>query len=174
MTLPMCVACGKTVGMTASRCDKCKEILCQYCKPSHQCIDRPAREVLHLTTAHLWAERSVCKRSKVGCVITTPDMRQILAFGYNGPAKGLSDHSCTGEEGKCGCLHAEDNACIQVDARVMGKRAFVTVAPCFMCAQRLINAGVEQVYYSEAYRDTLGLEVLTACGVESRQISLAQ
>jgi len=164
-----CSECQQSVGMGASRCRGCGSIHHPACP--HECDARPAREVLHMLTATLWAKRSICKRAQVGCVITTADLRQILAFGYNGPAKGLPSSSCRGREGGCGCLHAEDNACLQVDSRATDKVAFTTTEPCRMCAQRLVNAGVRTVYYDRPYRNHEGLEVLKQCRVTVYQLS---
>lgn len=166
-----CVDCGVSLGMSsARRCKDCGIVLCSNCSIDHSCTEELPRELLHMQTALMWSERSKCKRNKVGCVITTEDMRQILAFGYNGPARGLAKNSCTDKEGGCGCLHAEDNAVIYVDATIPNKKAFVTVSPCKMCAQRLVNCNVAEVFYHEKYRDESGLEILKKCGISVHQI----
>ena len=114
--------------------------------------ERPAREQLHLLTAKLWSFRSTCKRLKCGAVITTSDYRKIVGFGYNGPAKGLPDDNCLDIMGQCGCLHAEDNAINSLRGDG-GEVIFCSTYPCFMCAQRIINAGIKKVYYLISYRE---------------------
>lgn len=132
-------------------------------------LERPSRTDLHLYAALLWAKRSVCKRTKVGVIITTNDLRRVLSIGYNGPAKGLHHSQCSEEEGKCGCLHAEDNAVSSVDSTIPNKTLFTTVAPCYMCAQRIVQANVKTVIYIDSYRDNKGLGVLRQCNVRAIQ-----
>lgn len=133
--------------------------------------DRIDRASLHMLTAMMWASRSTCRRLSVGCVITTSDLRRVLSIGYNGPAKGLSHRRCTGEPGRCGCLHAEDNAIAAVDSTIPNKAVFITAAPCETCSQRIIQAGVSRVMFAEAYRLQEGLEILRACNVHVEQWS---
>lgn len=113
------------------------------------------------------ASRSTCARLQVGCVITSIDYRQVLAVGYNGNAAGLANGCDSEEPGKCGCLHAEDNAVINCRAaRGEPKIVFVTHSPCVMCAKRFINLGdVVQVYYAQAYRSGEGLDLLIRAGI---------
>lgn len=114
---------------------------------------RISREQLHMITAMMWAERSVCKRNKVGVVITTADMRQVISFGYNGPARQLPHERCRAVEGACGCIHAETNALVMARQCLEGCTIFTTVSPCLNCAQLIIQAGITQVMYMEPYRD---------------------
>lgn len=129
-------------------------------------MSRPRREHLHMKTALLWAMRSTCKRPdrKVGCVITTGDMSQVLAFGYNGPPKGRPNDSCNEQEG-CDCVHAEINALLKCDGRIENKMMFVTLEPCLACANAIVQAGVKKVYYLNEYRNHDGLERLKQCMV---------
>ena len=128
-------------------------------------MNRPSRIEVHLATACMWAERSVCSRLCVGCVITTCDHRRVLSVGYNGPAKGLDHGRCNGLPGGCGCLHAEDNAIAMVDGTIPDKTAFLTHSPCITCAQRLIQAKVTTVWFVQQYRSAAGLDLLRAVGV---------
>jgi dCMP deaminase len=122
---------------------------------------RPWRQSIHMRTAQLWAKRSLCKRLRVGCVITTHNMRRVLSIGYNGPARSLPHDRCRVDaEGNCGCLHAEDNAIAMCDSTIPDKVIFVTVAPCEQCASRIINAGTTTLWYIDKYRSDVGLELL--------------
>lgn len=145
---------------------------------------RPTREFIHMETAYAWAGRSMCsqKNRKVGAVITSYDMRRILSFGYNGPGRDLPDNFCqtwrdsheqkpipniilpagfeSSVNSKCPCLHAEDNAIAFVDSTVPDKRLFVTMQPCLMCAQRIMNANIRHVYFHQNYRDVNGLDLM--------------
>lgn len=133
-------------------------------------MSRVSREEIHMATALLWSSRSKCKRLAVGCVITDSEMRRVMSIGYNGPARGLDNESCTGEPGKCGCLHAEDNAVAFVDSTVKEKVAFVTHQPCGTCAQRLIQANIARVFYLHPYRDNRGLAIFEAVGIPATQL----
>lgn len=134
---------------------------------------KPSFETIYMETALRLAQRSTCSRLRVGCVITTANLRQMVSWGYNGgPAGGRNDCK-TNEQGEvvpglCGHLHAEINAIIGC-AHLGPKAVFVTHQPCEMCAIALVNlsaaAGpIETVYFAEPYRDPTGLEVLkNAC-----------
>lgn len=120
------------------------------------------------------AERSTCRRLKVGTTISTTDFRKILAVGYNGNASGLPNDCDADTPGACGCLHSEENACIScTDARTVEKIAFVTHQPCRMCAKRIINlGGVTRIYYCHDYRDASSLDLLRSVGIELIRIDV--
>lgn len=98
------------------------------------------------------AERSTCARLKVGCIVTDLNNTRVLAVGYNGNYKGGRNGCDTFTPGACGCLHAEDNALLKLDYYGSSKVMYVTHLPCFMCAKRIINAGIHQVIYLNEYR----------------------
>lgn len=124
-----------------------------------------------MATAMLWAMRSVCQRLHVGAVITDATMRRVMSVGYNGPARGLPHDRCKKEaEGGCGCLHAEDNAIARVDGTVGGQVLFVTVAPCEQCAQRIVQAGITDVFWLNEYRNEAGICLLQQCGVNVERV----
>lgn len=136
-----------------------------------------------MRTALMWAERSMCSLPdrKIGAVITTPDLRRILSFGYNGPGKGLPNNFCETYRkhedvgfgsSRCPCLHAEDNAIAGVDSTIPNKTLFVTMAPCVICAQRIANANIDRVFYLKSYRDEQGLMILVSCGIEFHQMNV--
>jgi dCMP deaminase len=129
---------------------------------------RPPREGIYIDFASHWAMRSTCKRLKVGAVITTNDLRQVIAVGYNGPAKGLGHARCRGNQpGKCGCLHAEMNAIAQADSRIPEKTIFVTHFPCEICAQLIVQNNITRVYFKFPYRgEEMSQVVFEKCGIE--------
>ena len=129
---------------------------------------RPSFEVLYMTLAFGLAQRSTCRRLSVGTVITTTDYRQVLAVGYNGNATGLANHCDSDVPGSCGCLHSEENACINCQApRSTPKVVFVTHLPCVMCAKRMLNlGGVQRIYYSQEYRIATVRELLEKNGIQ--------
>jgi len=126
---------------------------------------RLTREQIHMTTALLWGQRSTCKRLKVGCVITTSDMKRILSIGYNGSPTPMSNDSCKNTEGNCQCLHAEQNAIAMVDGTIPDKVAFITTYPCLSCANLLVQANITKVFYCKDYRNHIGIERLKECNI---------
>jgi dCMP deaminase len=135
---------------------------------------RPSFEDIYMRLASMMAERSTCRRLAVGCAIVTPDFRQVLAVGYNGSAAGLkNDCDRIGEAavGNCGCIHAEQNAVINCNAkRSEGKIVFCTHLPCVTCAKFLINlGGVTEVFFLNDYRIRDSVDLLKQVGIQIAQ-----
>jgi dCMP deaminase len=65
-------------------------------------------------------------------------------------------------------IHAEANA-ISYAARngvaVDGGTAYVTLSPCYACAQLMIAAGLKRVVYDRSYRDPAGIDLLRSAGL---------
>jgi len=141
---------------------------------SEKMVERPSFEQIYMHLAWLMSQRSTCKRLNVGCVIVSPDYRKVIAVGYNGNATGLKNECDSSEPGKCGCIHAEENAVINCDVpRTTPKVVFCTHLPCKMCAKRLVNlGGVRKVYYDEDYRLREGLDVLRDAGIRYQRLSV--
>jgi dCMP deaminase len=131
-------------------------------------MNRPSFEEVYLDFAEAISRRSTCQRLQVGTVITTTDYRKVLAIGYNGNATGLPNRCDRDEEGKCGCLHSEENAVINCDSpRATEKFVFVTHLPCVMCAKRIINLGnVRRVVFQHDYRCREAISVFRQATVE--------
>ena len=134
---------------------------------------RPSFEKIYLELAHSLAQRSTCKRLRVGTVITSTDFRKVLAVGYNGNATGLHNGCDRDEPGNCGCLHSEENAVINCDApRTIEKIVFVTHLPCVQCAKRLINLGnVKSIIYAQDYRIKDSINLLQSVGISIEMFS---
>jgi dCMP deaminase len=126
----------------------------------------PLYEV-YMRMAEELAKRSTCERARVGTVITDAALSNVVGIGYNGNASGLPNRCDSTEPGRCGCIHSEMNALVKAPGSVRDKVVFVTVSPCVMCAKLIIQSGVTHVFYRQAYREPLGLDVLRAGGVES-------
>ena len=73
-------------------------------------------------------------------------------------------------------IHAEDNALRKLTRRNesgVGATAFVTLAPCMLCATRMRDAGITKVYYAEMYPTSQpGIDYLRSQGIEVEQLSL--
>ena len=117
------------------------------------------------------AQLSKCEERKVAAVITDKDMAQVYSIGLNGGPKGLVDCMCK-IDGKYGCVHAEINALVKCHSDAKDKIMFVTLSPCKQCAAAIINApgGFSAVYYLEEWKDTAGLKLLEAAGINVQQI----
>jgi deoxycytidylate deaminase len=104
-------------------------------------MDRPTFEEIYMRLARSMAERSTCSRTnskgelmQVGCAITTPDFRKVIAVGFNGNASGLPNRCDSDTPGACGCIHAEANAVVNCDVpRETKKIVFATHLPCVNC-----------------------------------------
>lgn len=104
--------------------------------------------------AELVAERATCNRLKVGCVITRNN--NIVATGYNGSIHGhahCTEVGClTNSEGRCiRTIHAEQNAIIHAKRDLVDCVVYVTHEPCETCTKLLVQAGVKEVIYLNAY-----------------------
>lgn len=136
---------------------------------------RPNWDTIWMNFAGALALRSTCKRSSVGCVVVSTDNSTVLGLGYNGGPKGGNNACLSDEPGKCGHLHAEINALIKANYRDGSTRkAYLTLSPCLNCATALVNFGVEEVIYRDAYRDLSPLKILDAAGVRVRQFDPAR
>lgn len=123
--------------------------------------------------AHLIAARSYDPRHRVGSVIVTDTNTQVLAVGYNGNYSGGPNEVESTQPGHSGMIHAEINALIKLDYNNPNKKImYLTLSPCRACAKAIINGGISEVVYDEAYRDTSGLDLLRTAGVSVRQHSM--
>lgn len=116
-----------------------------------------------MESAYLFSKRSSCMRAKVGCVITNEERTNIISIGYNGGAAGEENCCESSLPGKCGCIHAEQNALI----KGVGSILYCTTLPCKQCAKLIINAGIKKVYFGDFYRDQAASQFFT-----NRKISL--
>jgi deoxycytidylate deaminase len=128
--------------------------------------DRHHKEMMLL--AFKTSKESNCKRLKVGCVAN----KYTTSFNHT----LMEADSCTGEEGKCGCIHAEMIA-IQgnnEDDR-LGPNLYITHSPCVVCAQLIvINGCFDNIYYCKDYRDKRGLTLLQKYYKNVKRIKLTK
>jgi len=129
-------------------------------------MNRPSKDQYFMQIAELVATRSTCLRRQVGAVIVKDG--QILSTGYNGAPAGaphcedtgcLREQFCvpSGERHElCRGVHAEANAIIQAAKHgicIAGASLYCTHQPCSMCAKIIVNVGIVNVIYSNAYPD---------------------
>ena len=131
---------------------------------------RPSWDNVWMRTAHIISERSYDPRHQVGAVVVTDDNTQVLAVGYNGNYSGGPNEVESTLPGESGMIHAEINALLKMDYNnPKSKKMYITLSPCKMCAKAVVNAGISEVIYDEAYRDDTGVRLLESCGILVRK-----
>lgn len=146
-------------------------------------MPRPSWDDYFMSIAEQVAGRATCMRRSIGAVLVKD--KRILATGYNGTASGLAhceDVGCIREQQSipsgsrhelCRGIHAEQNAVIQAakyGIAMNGATAYCTHQPCVLCAKILLNAGVVEIVYREAYPDPLSEQMLAEAGLVPRCI----
>ena len=118
---------------------------------------RPGWDEYFMGVARAAARRSTCDRAQVGAVIDNDN--QILSTGYNGSPTGQPHCFDVGhlmEDGHCiRTIHGEMNAVLMAarfGVAIKGAKIYVTHFPCYYCMKSLINAGIKEVCYAQAYR----------------------
>ena len=133
-----------------------------------------------MDTAERFAQLSSAKRLQVGAVVVKDN--RIISIGYNGMPAGWTNE-CEelvyriAEEPilktKDEVIHAEANAIAKL-ARdgESGNHSimFCTHAPCIQCAKIIYGAGINTLYYRNSYRDTKGLDFLSACNIDIEKV----
>jgi len=72
-------------------------------------------------------------------------------------------------------LHAETNAIAKLARSTesgLDSDLFVTHAPCLDCAKLIYQAGIKQVWFRTAYRDSAGVEFLKTSGVKVEKLDV--
>tara|TARA_Y100000034_G_C6677837_1_gene297857 strand:+ start:180 stop:554 length:375 start_codon:yes stop_codon:yes gene_type:complete len=120
--------------------------------------------------AYSISRRSYDPRHQVGAVVVTDDNTQVLAVGYNGNHSGGPNEVESSIPGESGMLHAEINALLKMDYNNPKRKIlYVTLSPCRMCSKAIINSGIDEVVYSEEYRDTSGIDLLFESSMSVRK-----
>jgi len=146
-----------------------------------------------------WAQRashlSHAQRLHVGAVIVKDDT--VISYGYNGMPAGW-DNNCedrvyanewtvdavewqykdeTGRtynlKTKPEVLHAESNAIAKLARGInsgAGASIFITHSPCLECAKLIYQSGIQEVYYSQDYRDDTGVNFLTKSNIKVTKV----
>ena len=137
-------------------------------------FSRLEADTYFLSIAHLVAQRSTCRRRRVGCVLV--DMQNhIVATGYNGVPSGFKhclDVPCEGASApsgtnldKCLAVHAEVNALLQLTSDDI-LTAYISTTPCFTCAKMICNSRVSRIVAKEWYPHTAVKEMLDIANIE--------
>jgi len=149
-------------------------------------IPRPSWDEYFMRIAQVVAKRSNCLKRKVAAVIVKNG--RIISTGYNGTprkTKNCYQGGCPrcnqiGPSGQglteCYCSHGEENAIVQAayhGIAIKDSTLYTTFSPCLLCTKMIINAGIQEVIFNQAYplgADALGL--LKEAGVQLRKIDL--
>lgn len=143
-------------------------------KPAQK-FPRPSWDEVWMSMADTISLRSYDPRHRVGAVVVSEDNAQVLALGYNGNYSGGPNEPESLEPGCSGMIHAEINALLKLDYNNPKRKVmYLTLSPCRQCAKCIVNAGVREVVYGEAYRDSSGLEILREAGVLVRQFEKSE
>ena len=130
-----------------------------------------------MSVAHEISKRSNCIKQRVGALVVRKN--KIIAAGYNGTPFGIKNcfeggcQRCLSdaEQGEgldnCLCLHAEQNAILEVGFyKTQGSTLYSTSFPCNGCAKLITQAKIKQVVYSREYNSTLTREMFKEAGIE--------
>ncbi|QZI90502.1 putative dCMP deaminase [Vibrio phage 207E48.1] len=127
----------------------------------------PQKIFTYLEMAQSISKLSVAERLKVGCVIVSAT-GEVISGGYNHMPEFM-DACCELPDGTSSkfVVHAEHDAIRKCGdrMRLMGAVAIVTHQPCDMCAEKLISAGITNIFYKEPYRLQDGLDLLLDSGL---------
>jgi dCMP deaminase len=126
----------------------------------------------YLKMAQEWAKLSHCSRKQVGALIVKDGM--IISDGYNGTPSGY-DNCCENSDGETHwyVLHAEANALTKVaksNHNTNGATLYITLSPCKDCSKLILQAGIKRVVYMNGYKDSSGIDFLSASGIQLTQI----
>ena len=126
---------------------------------------------VYMEVAYQYAKCSYAERRQVGALIVKDG--QIISFGYNGTPNGFDNCCEVDDTTKREVLHAESNAISKVAQSTIsstGATLYVTTSPCFDCSKLIIQSGIKKVYWTEAYRDLSGIELLKKANIEVERI----
>lgn len=126
---------------------------------------------VYMEVAYQFAKCSYAERRQVGAVIVKDGA--IISFGYNGTPNGFDNCCEVNDTTKREVLHAESNAISKVAQSTIsstGATLYVTTSPCFDCSKLIIQSGIKKVYWTEAYRDLSGIELLKKANIEVERI----
>jgi dCMP deaminase len=143
---------------------------------------RPSWDTYFMKLADLASQRSNCMKRRVGAILVRG--KRIVSTGYNGTPRNMTncnEGGCTRCNGtarsgqaldECLCLHAEENALLEAGRERIGEGAilYCNTCPCLRCSVKIVQTGVKQVVYSQAYSmDEASAKVFREAGVTLRQ-----
>lgn len=149
---------------------------------------RPSWDEYFLGIAQVAALRGNCIKRKIAAVIVKDN--RVISTGYNGTPRGIKNCNEGGcprcneldESGKnleeCICVHAEENSIAQASyhgASIKDSTMYTTYSPCLRCTKLIINSGIIEVVYNQAYSiEKLPLQLLKDAGIKVRKVELPE
>ncbi|KAJ2870877.1 Deoxycytidine monophosphate (dCMP) deaminase [Coemansia aciculifera] len=145
---------------------------------------RPSWDTYFMLLSELASHRANCMKRKVGCILVKDN--QIIATGYNGTPKGITNCNeggcprcndgtpCGVSLDHCLCIHAEENALLEAGRgrvrNATGVVLYCNTCPCLGCAKKIVQVGVKVVVYSKGYgMDKLTLKLFKEANIIVRQ-----
>jgi dCMP deaminase len=129
---------------------------------------RPTWDRYFMNICQLVSKRSNCIKSRVGAIIVKNN--RVLAAGYNGTPSGVKNCYEGGclrcysgakrgvDLDKCWCLHAEENAIVEIGRKeCAGATLYTTIFPCILCSKLLLSCGIVRIVYDSQYLDESNL-----------------
>ena len=147
-----------------------------HVKPFIQSRHQTKAEAFMHIAEHL-ATLSCCKVRQHAAIIVPLDFSNILAIGYNGPARGLPNDTCSGlDHSACDCVHAEVNSLVKLRTEQKNLVMFMTKSPCLECMKLIINSGaIRLLVHKEAWsRGAESIDMLVRAESEIASISIEQ
>ena len=147
---------------------------------------RPSWDEYFIQLVELVGSRGTCDRGRSGAVIVKD--KRILATGSVGSPIGLPHcdevghemHTVTLEDGTTSrhCIrtaHAEQNVlanAARFGVAVDGATLYCQMAPCYICAKMIINAGIVRIVCAKDYHaSSRSKEIFNEAGIELTVIS---
>ncbi len=147
---------------------------------------RPNWDQYFMGIAKVVALRSNCMKRQVAAIIVKD--KRIISTGYNGSPRGTKNCNEGGcarcnsfaDSGtkldECVCSHGEENAIVQSayhGIAIKGSTLYTTFSPCLTCTKMIINSGILEVVYNEAYPlSGQSTQLLEEAGVALRQVKI--
>lgn len=130
-------------------------------------------DIAYMKMTYPLAELSYAVRSKVGCVIVSPN-GQIVSQGYNGmPCSMPNKCEYLDNDGNmktnAEVLHAESNAiskCAKFSSSTDEATMYVSLSPCIECSKLIVQSGIKRVVFGDWYRTTEGIKLLLKAGIK--------
>lgn len=112
----------------------------------------------YFQVAQAFAEFSPDQETKVGSILINKKSGAVLSSGYNGFVRGADDDKLptTRPDKYDYIVHSETNLIYNAARHgVTTSDCFVvcTLSPCCNCLRAMYQAGIDEIYYRDTYRD---------------------
>lgn len=147
---------------------------------THPCVEEPTygadpkrgmrglcyRDIVRFDALTKYAKEGV-RCTSCGAPITAPDRREppwtCLACRANLEKPFFPERAMTW----CTAIHAEVAAILAAGHRARGTTLYTTTFPCFQCAEKIAQAGISAIVFTEPYSDTQAADRLTLAKIKT-------